>query len=119
VAQIGSQAWNIARNAWLSAGFPTSVPGVTIDRQCGSSQQAVQFAAASVKAGDYDVAVVGGVEVMSKVPLNSSGVEGAKLGYGYPFDGKGWTDRFGEEEIHQLRGGDLIADRWGISDEEM
>ena len=119
VAQIGSQAWNIGRNAWLSAGLPEHVPAVTIDRQCGSSQQAIHFAANGIKAGEYDLVVVAGVESMSRVPLNSSGTVGPDLGFGYPFDGEGWTKRYGDQEIHQLRGGDLIADRWGIQDEAM
>ncbi|MGW9307190.1 acetyl-CoA C-acyltransferase [Saccharomonospora azurea] len=117
VAQMGAQAWNVGRNAWLSAGLPEHVPAVTIDRQCGSSQQAVHFAAQAIKAGDQDLVVAGGVEVMSQVPLNSSGDPG--LGFGYPFGGPGWEKRYGDQEIHQFRGGDLIAERWGIDREEM
>jgi acetyl-CoA C-acetyltransferase len=119
VAQVGSQAWNIARNAWLSAGYPEHVPGVTIDRQCGSSQQAVHFAAQGVQAGGYDLVVAGGVEVMSLVTLNSSGEVGPQLGFRYPFDGEGWHARFGDQEIHQFRGGELIAQRWDISRSDM
>ncbi|MEU3273089.1 acetyl-CoA C-acyltransferase [Saccharomonospora sp. NPDC006951] len=117
VAQMGDQAWNVARNAWLSAGLPVEVPGVTIDRQCGSSQQAVHFAAQAVKSGEQDLVVAGGVEVMSRVPLNSSG--DPALGYGYPFAGAGWAKHYGDEEIHQFRGGDLIAEKWGIDREAM
>jgi acetyl-CoA C-acetyltransferase len=117
VAQLGAQAWNVGRNAWLSAGLPEHVPAVTIDRQCGSSQQAVHFAAQAIKAGEQDLVVASGVEVMSAVPLNSSGDPG--LGFGYPFDGKGWQDRYGDQEIHQFRGGDLIAERWEIDVEQM
>jgi acetyl-CoA C-acetyltransferase len=119
VGQIGAQAWNIARNAWLSAGFPEEVPGVTIDRQCGSSQQAVHFAAQGVIAGAYDLAIAGGVEVMSLVTLNSSGTVGPDLGFRYPFDGDGWIERYGDQEIHQFRGGELIAEKWDISRLEM
>lgn len=119
VGQVGSQAWNIARNAWLSAGFPEEVPGVTIDRQCGSSQQAVHFAAQGVMAGVYDVVVAGGTEVMSLVTLNSSGTVGPELGFRYPFDGEMWNDRYGDQEIHQFRGGDLIAEKWDIARSEM
>ena len=119
VAQVGSQAWNIARNAWLSAGFPEEVPGVTIDRQCGSSQQAVHFAAQGVMAGSYDLVVAGGVEVMSLVTLNSSGTIGPELGFRYPFDGEMWNERFGDQESHQFRGGELIAEKWDISRSEM
>ncbi|MBB3665535.1 MULTISPECIES: acetyl-CoA C-acyltransferase [Prauserella salsuginis group] len=117
VAQLGDQAFNVGRNAWLSAGLPVEVPAVTIDRQCGSSQQAVHFAAQAIKAGEQDIVVAGGVESMSRVPLNSSGDPG--LGYGYPFAGEGWAEHFGAEEIHQFRGGDLIAERWGIDREAM
>jgi acetyl-CoA C-acetyltransferase len=119
VGQIGAQAWNIARNAWLSAGFPEEVPGVTIDRQCGSSQQAVHFAAQGVMAGAYDLAIAGGVEVMSLVTLNSSGTVGPDLGFRYPFDGDRWIERYGDQEIHQFRGGELIAEKWDISRLEM
>jgi acetyl-CoA C-acetyltransferase len=115
VGQVGAQAWNIARNAWLSAGFPEEVPAVTIDRQCGSSQQAVHFAAQGVMAGVYDLVVAGGVEVMSLVTLNSSGVVGPQLGFRYPFDGDLWNERYGDQEIHQFRGGELIAEKWDIS----
>jgi len=117
VAQMGSQAWNIGRNAWLSAGLPVHVPAVTIDRQCGSSQQAVHFAAQAIKSGEMDLVVAGGVEVMSQVPLNSSG--NPELGYGYPFGGAGWAEHYGDQEIHQFRGGDLIAEKWQVSREEM
>jgi acetyl-CoA C-acetyltransferase len=116
---VGAQAWNIARNAWLSAGFPEEVPGVTIDRQCGSSQQAVHFAAQGVMAGVYDLAIAGGVEVMSLVTLNSSGTVGPDLGFRYPFDGDLWVERYGDQEIHQFRGGELIAEKWDVSRREM
>jgi acetyl-CoA C-acetyltransferase len=119
VGQIGAQAWNIGRNAWLSAGFPEEVPAVTIDRQCGSSQQAVHFAAQGVMAGVYDLAIAGGVEVMSLVTLNSSGTVGPDLGFRYPFDGELWNARYGDQEIHQFRGGELIAEKWEIQRSEM
>ncbi|MGW0007983.1 acetyl-CoA C-acyltransferase [Nocardia grenadensis] len=117
VAQMGAQAWNIGRNAWLSAGLPVEVPAVTIDRQCGSSQQAVHFAAQAIGSGEQDLVIAAGVEAMSVVPLNSSGDPG--LGYGYPFGGQGWATNYGDEEIHQFRGGDLIAEKWGIDRERM
>ncbi|MFV0428014.1 MAG: beta-ketoacyl synthase N-terminal-like domain-containing protein, partial [Arachnia sp.] len=117
VAQMGGQAWNIARNAWLSAGYPEHVPGVTIDRQCGSSQQAVHFAAQGIKSGEADLILACGVESMSTVPLNSSG--DPALGYGYPFAGEGWNTRFGDQEIHQFRGGDLIAEKWQVTQDAM
>jgi acetyl-CoA C-acetyltransferase len=119
VCQVGAQAWNIGRNAWLSAGLPEEVPAVTIDRQCGSSQQAVHFAAQGVMAGVYDIAIGGGVEVMSLCTLNSSGTIGPELGMRYPFDGDGWLKRFGDQEIHQFRGGEMIAQKWDVKREEM
>jgi acetyl-CoA C-acetyltransferase len=119
ISQIGAQAFNLARNSWLSAGLPESVPGVTIDRQCGSSQQAVHFAAQGILAGSYDLAIAGGVEVMSLVPLNSSGELGPELGLRYPFDGDGWTRRYGPERVHQFAAGERIAEKWDITREQM
>ncbi|MCY4136179.1 MAG: acetyl-CoA C-acetyltransferase [bacterium] len=119
VGQIGAQAFNVARNAWLSAGLPEHVPAVSIDRQCGSSQQAVHFAAQGVMSGTQDLVVAGGVEVMSLITLNSQGDVGPDLGMRYPFDGDGWAERFGDEEVHQFRGGNLIAERWDVTLEDM
>ena len=119
ISQIGAQAFNVARTAWLSAGLPESVPAVTIDRQCGSSQQALHFAAQGILAGSYDVAIAGGVENMSTVPLNCSGEWGPELGVRYPFDGAGWTERYGPERVHQFASGERIAEKWGIGREEM
>lgn len=109
VTQVGEQAFDIARTALLSAGWPDSVPGVTIDRQCGSSQQAINFGVAGVLAGHYDFVVAGGVEVMSRVPL------GANIaGGGDPFGGAGFTDRY-ETMPNQGIGAEMIAARWGLS----
>jgi acetyl-CoA C-acetyltransferase len=119
INQIGAQAFNLARTSWLSAGLPDSVPGVTIDRQCGSSQQAVHFAAQGIRAGSYELAIAGGVEVMSLVPLNSSGELGPDLGLRYPFDGEGWTRRYGPERVHQFTSGERIAEKWDIGRDEM
>lgn len=119
VAQVGSQAWNVARTSWLSAGFPEHVPGVTIDRQCGSSQQAVHFAAQAVMSGTQDLVVAAGVESMTIVGLNTSADVGAQIGARQPFDGEGWSARYGQEEIHQLRSAELVAQKWGISRREM
>ena len=119
VGQVGAQAFNLARNAWLSAGLPENVPAVTIDRQCGSSQQAVHFAAMGVMSGMQDLVVAGGVEVMSLIHLNSQGEIGPPNNMRYPFDGEGWQRRFGEQEIHQFRGGNLIVDKWQLTAEEM
>ena len=117
VDQIGAQSLDVARTAWLSAGLPESVPGVTIDRQCGSSQQAAQFASASVKAAIHDLVVAGGVEVMSLVPISSPA--NPEFGMGEPYRGDGWLQRYGGQEISQFRGAELIADRWDISREDM
>jgi acetyl-CoA C-acetyltransferase len=113
VSQIGPQSIDIARNAWLSAGLPESVPGVTIDRQCGSSQQAVHFAAQGVLSGTQDLVVAAGVESMSMVPMGSTVGLALEKGMAPPF-GQGWRDRYGDQEISQFRGAQLICEKWGI-----
>jgi acetyl-CoA C-acetyltransferase len=119
VGQIGAQSFNLGRNSWLSAGFPEEVPAVTIDRQCGSSQQAVHFGAQAVMSGTMDLVLAGGCEVMSLIKLNSQGDIGPDNGMRYPFDGDGWAARFGNEVIHQFRGGNMIAEKWGVTAEDM
>jgi acetyl-CoA C-acetyltransferase len=114
VSQIGPQSLDIARQAWLSAGLPEHVPGVTIDRQCGSSQQAVHFAAQAVLSGTQDLVVAAGVESMSVVPMGSSVGLPAEKGMPLPF-GQGWKDRYGDQEISQFRGAQLVCEKWGIS----
>jgi acetyl-CoA C-acetyltransferase len=109
VSQVGPQTMDIARNSWLSAGLPESVPGVTIDRQCGSSQQAVHFAAQGVMSGTQDLVIAAGVESMSMVPMGSS--LGTDLAF--PF-GQGWRDRYGDQEITQFRGAQLLCEKWGL-----
>ena len=109
VSQIGPQTFDIARNAWLSAGLPESVPGVTVDRQCGSSQQAVQFAAQAVLSGTQDLVIAAGVESMSVVPMGSTATLPAKAGLPYPW-GRGWRERYGDQEISQFRGAQMICD---------
>jgi acetyl-CoA C-acetyltransferase len=117
---IGGQAGDIARTCWLAAGLPEHVPGTTVDRQCGSSQQAVHFAAQGVMAGAYDVVVAGGVQQMSQIPIGSAMVVGEQFGFADPFTGStGWVKRYGEQEISQFRGADLVAERWEISRENM
>ncbi len=118
VSQVGPQAIDIARNAWLSAGLPESVPGVTIDRQCGSSQQAVHFAAQGVLAGTQDLVIAGGVESMSMVPMGSTVALPHKEGMALPF-GQGWRDRYGDQEISQFRGAQLMCEKWGIKRAEL
>lgn len=115
VDQIGAQTMDIARTAWLSAGYTEDVPGVTVDRQCGSSQQAVHFAAQGVMAGTYEVALAGGVENMSMVPIGSPIMAGMEGGMGTPFDGDGWKSRYGDQEISQFRGAELMAQKWDFS----
>jgi acetyl-CoA C-acetyltransferase len=114
VSQTGPQSIDIARNAWLSAGLPESVPGVTIDRQCGSSQQAVHFAAQGVLSGTQDLVVAAGVESMSIVPMGSTVTLPAKAGMPLPY-GEGWRERYGDQEISQFRGAQLICEKWGLT----
>ena len=113
VSQIGPQSIDIARNAWLSAGLPEHVPGVTIDRQCGSSQQAVHFAAQAVLSGTQDLVIAAGVENMSMVPMGSTVRLPMEAGMPPPF-GQGWRDRYGDQEISQFRGAQLVCEKWGI-----
>jgi acetyl-CoA C-acetyltransferase len=120
VDTIGPQAGDIARTAWLAAGYPEEVPGVTVDRQCGSSQQAVHFAAQAVMSGTADLVVAGGVQNMSQVPISAAMLAGQQYGFSTPFEGSlGWRHRYGDEEISQFRAAELIAARWDISREEM
>jgi len=113
VSQVGPQSGDIARTAWLSAGLPESVPGVTIDRQCGSSQQAVHFAAQAVLSGTQDLVIAAGVENMSTVPIGSSVYLGVQAGQPMPY-ANGWADRYGDQEISQFRGAQLMAEKWGL-----
>jgi acetyl-CoA C-acetyltransferase len=112
---LGPQSGDIARTCWLAAGFSEEVPGVTVDRQCGSSQQALHFAAQAVMSGTAELIVAGGVQNMSAVPISSAMTFGQQLGFDTPFTGSvGWEKRYGDEEISQFRAADLIAQRWGI-----
>jgi acetyl-CoA C-acetyltransferase len=114
VSQIGPQSLDIARQAWLSAGLPEHVPGVTVDRQCGSSQQALHFAAQAVLSGSQDLVVAAGVESMSVVPMGSSIMLPLEKGMPLPF-GDGWKERYGDQEISQFRGAQLLCEKWGIT----
>ena len=117
---IGGQAGNVARTALLVAGFPEHVPGVTIDRQCGSSQQAVHFAAQAVMSGTADLVIAGGLQSMSQVPLTASAVVGEQFGFTTPLaESPGWRARYGDQEISQFAGAELIAEKWGITREQM
>jgi acetyl-CoA acyltransferase len=117
VMQVGEQGVNIGRNAVLAAGWPDTIPGTTIDRQCGSSQQAAHFAAQGVIAGAYDVVVAAGVEVMTRVPMGSSMADGK---FGFPF-GPAVAARYESEGglVGQGISAELIADKWGISRDDM
>ena len=120
VDTVGPQAGDIARTAWLAAGLPDHVPGTTVDRQCGSSQQAVHFAAQAVKSGTADVVVAGGVQNMSAVPISYAMTAGQALGFPDPFRGSaGWLRRYGDQEISQFRSAEMIAEKWDISREDM
>jgi acetyl-CoA acetyltransferase family protein len=112
VSQIGEQAVNVARNAWLAAGLPEEVPATTIDRQCGSSQQAVQFAAQGIMAGGYDLVVAGGVESMTRVPMGST-----MSGPGVPF-GPTMNERYQGRLVPQGISAELITEKWGLTREE-
>ncbi|OLT41377.1 acetyl-CoA acetyltransferase [Saccharomonospora sp. CUA-673] len=117
---IGPQAGNIARTAWLAAGLPDHVPGVTVDRQCGSSQQAVHFAAQAVLSGTADAVVAGGVQNMSAIPISAAMLAGREHGFDDPFSGStGWAKRYGDVEVSQFRSADMIARHWDITREEM
>jgi acetyl-CoA C-acetyltransferase len=117
---IGPLAGDIARTCWLAAGLSEEVPGTTIDRQCGSSQQAVHFAAQAVMAGVNDVVVAGGVQTMSKIPISAAMIAAQPLGFSDPFSGsKGWTARYGDVQVSQFNSAQMIADKWKISREQM
>jgi acetyl-CoA C-acetyltransferase len=117
--QIGSQAANVARTAWLSGGLPESVPATTVDRRCGSSQQAVDFAAQGIMAGVHDLVVAGGIESMSIVPIGSPAKWGEEKGAGGQFSGEGFVDRYGDTPLSQFRGAEIIAERHDVSRAQM
>ena len=117
---IGEQAGDIARTVALCAGLPLTVPGVTVDRQCGSAQQAVHFAAQAIMSGTSDLVMAGGVQSMSRIPLLASFEAGTPYGAGDPYTGSlTWHERFGDQEISQFRGAELIAERWNLSREQL
>ena len=120
VDTVGGQAGDIARTCWLAAGLPDHVPGTTVDRQCGSSQQAVHFAAQAVMSGTSDVVVAGGVQQMSMIPISTAMLAGQPLGFDDPFSGSdGWVKRYGTQEVSQFRAAEMIAEKWGITREDM
>lgn len=120
VDTIGPLAGDIARTAWLAAGLSDEVPGTTVDRQCGSSQQAVHFAAQAVMSGTMDVVIAGGVQTMTQIPISSAMTAAEPLGFKDPFSGsKGWVARYGAEPPTQFKSAQMIADRWGFSREDL
>ena len=120
VDTIGPLAGDIARTCWLAAGLPLHVPGVTIDRQCGSSQQAVHFAAQAVLSGTCDVVAAGGVQTMSQIPISAAMLAGQEYGFGDPFTGSpGWVERFGDGLVTQFNSAEMIAQKWGFSRRDM
>ncbi len=117
---IGGQAGDIGRTAWLVAGLPEEVPGVTIDRQCGSSQQAVHFAAQGVMSGTQDLVVAGGSQAMNRIPIMAAMTAGKAYGFDSPFLGSpGWDARYGDEEVDQIKSAEMIAAKWNISRQAM
>ncbi|MFD7493231.1 acetyl-CoA C-acetyltransferase [Streptomyces sp. NPDC059832] len=122
VDTVGPQAGDIARTCWLAAGLPEEVPGVTVDRQCGSSQQAVHFAAQGVLSGTQDLVVAGGTQSMTQIPIAFASRQAAEpLGLtGGPYAGSaGWRARYGDAPVNQFHGAQLIAEKWGISRQDM
>jgi acetyl-CoA C-acetyltransferase len=120
VDTIGPQAGDIARTCWLVAGLPDHVPGTTVDRQCGSGQQAVHFAAQAVMSGTSDLVVAGGVQSMSQIPISAAMLAGQAYGHDTPFQGSpGWQARYGDQEVSQFRSAEMIAERWNCSRDDM
>ena len=120
VDTIGPLAGDIARTCWLAAGLSQEVPGTTIDRQCGSSQQAVHFAAQAVMSGTMDVIVAGGVQTMTQIPISSAMTAAEPLGFKDPFSGStGWVKRYGAEPPTQFKSAQMIADKWKLSRKDL
>src|SRR3954470_8552643 len=120
VDTVGGQAGDIARTCWLAAGLPDHVPGTTVDRQCGSWQQAGHLGAPAGMSGTSDVVVAGGVQQMSMIPISTAMLAGQSLGFEDPFSGsEGWVKRYGTQEVSQFRAAEMIADKWNISRDDM
>jgi acetyl-CoA C-acetyltransferase len=120
VDTIGPLAGDIARTCWLVAGLPDHVPGTTVDRQCGSSQQAVHFAAQGVMSGTQDLVVAGGVQTMNQIPISASMLAGQAYGHRDPFSlSPGWRARYGDQEVSQFRSAEMIAEKWHLSRREL
>ncbi len=120
VDTVGPQAGDIARTCWLVAGLPEHVPGTTIDRQCGSSQQAVHFAVQAIMSGTSDIILAGGVQNMNMVPISYAMLAGQDLGFDNPFTSSpGWINRYGNGEVSQFKSANMIAKKWDIRRDEM
>jgi acetyl-CoA C-acetyltransferase len=120
VDSIGPQAGDVARTCWLVAGLPEHVPGTTVDRQCGSAQQAIHFAAQGVMSGTQDLVVAGGVQNMSQIPISAAMLAGQAYGHETPFsESPGWQKRYGDQEVSQFRAAELIAEKWDITRADM
>jgi len=119
VSQNGSQAANIARNCVLSSKLPESVPGTSVDRQCGSGQQAIHFAVQAVMSETQDVVIAGGVESMTRVPIGSNIVDGLKQGHGQPYDGEGILKRYPGVRFSQFTGAEMLAKKHGLTRDEL
>jgi acetyl-CoA C-acetyltransferase len=117
---IGPQAGDIGRTVWLVAGLPQHVPGTTIDRQCGSSQQAIHFAAQGVMSGTQDLVVAGGSQAMNAIPISAAMYAGEPYGFSNPFNtSPGWIARYGDGLLNQINSAEMIAQKWGLSRAEM
>ena len=117
---IGPQAGDIGRTVWLVAGLPQHVPGTTVDRQCGSSQQALHFAAQGVMSGTQDLVVAGGSQAMNAIPISAAMYAGQPYGFDNPFNtSKGWVERYGDGILNQINSAEMIADKWELSRAEM
>jgi acetyl-CoA C-acetyltransferase len=120
VDTIGPQAGDIARTCWLAAGLPEHVPGTTVDRQCGSGQQAVHFAAQAVMSGTADLVVAGGVQSMSQIPISAAMLAGEAYGHTTPFAGStGWRERYGDRPVDQFNAAEMIAAKWALSRDDL
>jgi acetyl-CoA C-acetyltransferase len=120
VDAVGPQAGDIARTCWLAAGLPHTVPGVTIDRQCGSAQQAIHFAAQGVMSGTQDLVIAGGVQNMAMVPISYAMIAGRELGHSDPFSGsEGWVRRYGTQLVSQFTSAERIAEKWACSTDDL
>lgn len=117
--QIGSQAANVARTAWLSANLPEHVPATTVDRRCGSAQQAIEFAAQGIMSGVHELVVAGGVESMSIVPIGSPAAVGEEAGFGGQFSSEGWKRRYGDRPVSQFNGAEMLVRRSSLSRGEL